>query len=83
MFGVYELVAQRAAALALVEPVGQQDEPVPAVLQAAYVVRQSRRLDGRPHLHGLHIQVRDLVTSQWPLSIAVPDIKEITAYKYL
>lgn len=56
---------------------------MPVVVQTAYVVRQFCRFDGRPHLHGLHIQVRDLVTSQWPLSIAVPDIKEITAYKYL
>ena len=56
---------------------------MPVVVQAAYVAWEVRRFDGQPHLHGLHIQVRDLVTSQCPLSIAVPDIKEITAYKYL
>jgi hypothetical protein len=40
--GVDELVAQCAAALALVEPVGQQDEPMPVVVQAAYVAWESR-----------------------------------------
>ncbi|MEF2871716.1 MAG: hypothetical protein U0O07_03125 [Bifidobacterium catenulatum] len=43
--GVYELVAQRAAALALVEPVGQQDKPVPVVVQATYVAWEVARYD--------------------------------------
>ena len=71
VFRMDELMAEGAAALALVEPVSQQDESVPVVVQTAYVVRQFCRFDGQPHLSGPHIQARDLVPSQCPLFFAV------------
>ncbi len=43
------IVAQCAAALALVEPIGQQDEPMPVVVLAAFVAWMVTRHDRQAH----------------------------------
>lgn len=67
VLGVYELVAQRAAALALVEPVGQQDEFAPVVVQTACVARKTVRHYRQTHGFRVPMKLRDGLVIHIPL----------------